>query len=428
MSETHGLPARKAAQTILAEVLHRRRPLDAALAPLNALPSRDAGFARAIASESLRRFGQLDALLRSFVKQLPPPHRAGPTFEILLAGACELLFLEVAPHAAVDAANKLAQQDSRAVHFKPLINAVLRRVTREGQQVIAVQDAERLNTPDWLWSRWSDHYGEATTRAIACAHRLPAPIDIVLKAPDRVSVPAGERIFADVVRIADTARVEDLPGFHGSWWVQDIAASLPARLLGDVHGKEVIDLCAAPGGKTLQLAARGARVTSVERDSERMRRVRENLARLDLTATLVEADVRDFRPWTRAPCVLLDAPCSATGTIRRHPDLPWIKSAADVIACASASAELLDFAADLCAPDGVLVYAVCSLEREEGVEQVDAFLERNEAFVRVPITAAELSGMTDWISSSGDLRTLPCHLAEKGGMDGFYAARFRRIS
>ncbi len=428
MNETQGLPARKAAQSILADVLHRRRPLDAALTPLAALPQRDAGFARAIASETLRRFGQLDALLRGFVKQLPPPHRSGPAFEIMLAGACELLFLDVAPHAAVDAANRLAQADSKAVHFKPLINAVLRRVTREGKEAVAAQDADRLNTPDWLWSRWLEQYGEDQTRAIARAHRLPAPVDIVLKDPNAGTLPDGERIFPDVVRISDTTRVEDLPGFAGSWWVQDLAASLPARLLGDVRDQEVIDLCAAPGGKTLQLAARGARVTAVERDSERMRRVRENLARLDLNATLVESDVRDFRPRAPAPFVLLDAPCSATGTIRRHPDLPWIKAAADVNACASASAELLDSAADLCAPGGLLVYAVCSLEREEGEEQIEAFLERNDSFARARVAASELSGKTEWINAHGDLRTLPSHLGDKGGMDGFYAARLRRVS
>jgi 16S rRNA (cytosine967-C5)-methyltransferase len=428
VNETQGLPARKAAQSILADVLHRRRPLDAALAPLAALPPRDAGFARAIASETLRRFGQLDALLRGFVKQLPPPHRAGPAFEIMLAGACELLFLDVAAHAAVDAANRLAQADNKAVHFKPLINAVLRRVTREGKQAIDAQDADRLNTPDWLWSRWCDQYGEEQTRAITGAHRVPAPVDIVLRNTSVDAVPAGERVFSDVMRISDTARVEDLPGFSGSWWVQDLAASLPARLLGDVQGKDVIDLCAAPGGKTLQLAARGARVTAVERDGERMRRVRENLARLDLKASLIESDVRDFHPKEPAPFVLLDAPCSATGTIRRHPDLPWIKSAADVNACASTSAELLDFATDLCAPGGVLVYAVCSLEREEGEEQIEAFLERNDAFAREPIVASELAGRAEWINAQGDLRTLPNHFADKGGMDGFYAARLRRRS
>jgi 16S rRNA (cytosine967-C5)-methyltransferase len=222
--------------------------------------------------------------------------------------------------------------------------------------------------------------------------------------------------------------VEELPGFDGAWWVQDIAASLPARLLGDIRGQAVLDLCAAPGGKTMQLASRGANVIAVERDGERIKRLSANLERLGLSATLVTADVRDFVPRERAPNVLLDAPCTATGTIRRHPDLPWIKNAADIQACASAAQELIESAADMTAVGGRLVYAVCSLEREEGEEQVEAFLGRRSEFVREPVTAAEMFGIKDWISERGDLRTLPCYMAAQGGMDGFYAARLKRKS
>ncbi len=425
MTAPQGLPARKAAQAILFEVLHRRRPFDLAAQASAGLPPRDAGFARAIASETLRRFGQLDALVRSFVAKLPPPHRAGPAFEILLAGACELLFLDVPPHAAVDAANRLAQADGKAVHFKSLINAVLRRISREGKAAIAAQDAARLNTPDWLWARWIETYGEETARAIAAAHASPAPVDIVF-ARGASARPEGEMLFGNVMRISSSAPVDTLPGFEGSWWVQDAAASIPARLLGDVSGKTVIDLCAAPGGKTMQLADAGAHVVAVERDADRLERVRGNLARLHLDATLVNADVRDFHPEKPAPFVLLDAPCTATGTIRRHPELPWIKGAADVTSCASVSGELLDCAAEMTVPGGLLVYAVCSLEREEGEEQVEAFLARNDDFRREPIAANEVFGLAELVSAKGDLRTLPCHLGSKGGMDGFYAARLRR--
>ena len=427
MTPPQGLPARAAAQTILFEVLHKRRPLDATLDAADHLEPRDQGFARAIASETLRRFGQLDALVRSFVTKLPPPHRAGPTFEILLAGACELLFLDVAAHAAVDAANRLAQTDQKAVHFKSLINAVLRRISREGKGVAAAQDAQRLNTPDWLWTRWCDTYGEETTRRIAEAHAKPAPIDIVLKPGtadhDR---PAGEMLFGEVLRITSDAPIDTLPGFAGHWWVQDAAASLPVRLFGDVRGARVIDLCAAPGGKTMQLAQMGARVTAVERDGERLKRVRGNLDRMGLGAELVTADARDFNPEAPAPFVFLDAPCTATGTIRRHPELPWIKGASDVTLLAGMQGELLDAAAEMTAPDGLLVYAVCSLEREEGIEQIETFLARNDAFVREPVGSREMFDMAELVTPSGDLRTLPCHLAAKGGMDGFYAARLRR--
>ena len=427
--EKAGLQARAAALTALSTVLRKRRPLDAALEEalaVTALAPRDAGFARAIASETLRRFGQIEAMLREFVSKPPAPHRAGAALEILMMGICELLFLKVAAHAAVDAANELAARDSKALHFKPLINAVLRRMSREGEAKIEKQDAERLNTPDWLWSRWRESYGEETARAIAKAHLTPAPLDLMAK--DAVEIPGATRLPGNVLRLSDGARVEELRGFaEGAWWVQDFAATLPARLFGDVKGKTVIDLCAAPGGKTAQLAAAGAHVIAVEREVDRIARLRENLARLHLEAEVVQADVRDFQPEHSAQLVLLDAPCSATGTIRRHPELPWIKSAADVNVCVQNAGELLDAAADMVAENGLLVFAVCSLEREEGVEQIEDFLARNSNFTREPILPDEMFGMSELVSPDGDLRTLPCHMAEEGGMDGFYAARLRRL-
>jgi 16S rRNA (cytosine967-C5)-methyltransferase len=420
-----GLTARAAAGTALFEVLRKRRPLDAALAATAVLEPRDAGFARVIASETLRRFGQLDALIRLYVPKPPARNRAGPTPEILLAGACELLFLDVPAHAAVDAANRLALADDKALHFKSLINAVLRRVARDGKQAIAAQDGTRLNTPDWLWQRWNETYGEKTTRAIACAHQGVPPLDVVSKGG---SVAGAAPLFGNVFRHSEHARVDALPGYNeGEWWVQDAAATLPIALLGDVRGKTVIDLCAAPGGKTAQLAAAGAQVIAVERDATRMARLEENLDRLHLKANLVMQDVRDLHT-EPASFVLLDAPCSATGTIRRHPELPWIKNASDVMLCADAAAELLDTAAGLTAKGGLLVFAVCSLEREEAREQVDDFLRRNAAFSREAVAPGDIFGLGKLIDGRGDLRTLPCHMAEKGGMDGFYAARLRRAS
>ena len=425
-----GLAARQAALDILGEVLRKRRPLDAALShALSAvdLPPRDAGFARAIAGETLRRLGQLETLIRGFVPKAPPPHKAGPTLELLMAGACELLFLNVPAHAAVDAANRLAVKDPKARHFKPLINAVLRRVAREGAGVIAAQDAARLNTPDWLWPRWCETYGEETARAIAAAHLKHAPLDLMMKAA-AIDIEGAVALPGGMLRLNDGARVDTLRGFaEGAWWVQDFAATLPVRLLGDVQGARVIDLCAAPGGKTAELVALGAHVTAVEREPERMARLEENLERLHLDIECVEADLRDYVPDAPAPFVLLDAPCSATGTIRRHPELPWIKSTADITQCADGAAELLDAAAEMVAPGGILVFAVCSLEPEEGSEQIDAFLARNESFARVPVVPGDVFGMGELISAAGDLRTLPCHLSEQGGMDGFYAARLKRV-
>lgn len=430
MGLSAGVPARRAALSVLSDVLRKRRPLDAALdgalAATAGLEPRDAGFARVIATETLRRLGQLDALIRQFVPKPPARNRAGPVPEILLAGACELLFLDVPAHAAVDGANRLAQGDDHAVHFKPLVNAVLRRVAREGKDVLAAQDAPRLNTPDWLWQRWSETYGEDIARAIAGAHQGVPPLDIIVKAES--DIPGAEHFFGRVRRLKEHARVDALPGYaEGVFWVQDAAASLPALLLGEVRGQTVIDLCAAPGGKTAQLAAAGAEVIAVERDGTRMEQLKSNLERLRLKANCVLDDARDWQPEAPAPFVLLDAPCSATGTIRRHPELPWIKNASDVTLCAQAAGELIDAAAEMTAPGGTLVFAVCSLEREEGPEQADAFLERHSEFSRIPVVADEVFGLSELIDARGDLRTLPCHLAERGGMDGFYAARLKRL-
>ena len=424
-----GTASRIAATAILTEVLRKRRPLDEAQEAVLAsshLESRDAGFARAIASETLRRMGQLQALLAAFVPKMPPQHRSGATLEILLAGACELLFLNSPAHATVDAANELAARDKNAVHFRPLINAVLRRISREGATVISAQDVARLNTPDWLWSRWCATYGEETAREIATAHLKLPPLDIHTKTCATMK-PEGDALPGGILRIAGFGRVDALPGYvEGGWWVQDFAASLPARLLGDVHGRTVIDLCAAPGGKCAQLAAAGAHMIAIERDPLRMARLKQNLDRLHLDAELIETDVRDFSPKEPAPFVLLDAPCSATGTIRRHPDLPWIKNAADVNTCADAANDLLDSAAKMLANGGLLVFAVCSLEPEEGREQVDAFLGSHPEFQRAPIKPHDVFGIPELVCD-GDLRTLPSHLPEQGGMDGFYAARLRRL-
>jgi len=428
-----GLPARTAALAILVEVLGRRRPLDETAATvLDAarLERRDGAFARALATTTLRRLGEIEAVMRHFVPKPPPGHRAGPTLEILLLGFCELLFLGVAPHAAVDAANRLARADAKAQHFKGLINAVLRRAAEEGPGLLAPEHAPRLDTPDWLWPRWVENFGEETATAIARAHLETPPLDLKLKREGDpcVSLLDGAELPGGVVRLRDAGRIEELAGFaDGSWWVQDFAAGLPARLLGDVTGRTAIDLCAAPGGKTAQLASLGAHVVAVDRAPDRLTRVRENLARLKLAAQIVEADARDWRPETPALLVLLDAPCTATGTIRRHPDLPWIKSAADITHTSTLQAELLDAAAEMTAPGGTLLYAVCSLEPEEGIEQAESLLRRHADFRRAAIAPADVFGASELLTPAGDLRTLPCHWAEKGGMDGFYAARFRRI-
>ena len=423
MNQT-GQSARKAALAMLSGVLRQKRSLDSQFDAMRGLDARDAGFARALASGTLRHMGILEAVVRKYVPKAPPAHKAGATSEILLLGVCELLILETPAHAAVDAANLLASADGNAVHFKPLINAVLRQVTRDGDTALAGLDLARLSLPDWLWHRWRKQYGEETVRRIAEAQQMPPPLDIVLKEPDS-SFPDSTPLLGSVRRIAEASRIDMLKGFKtGDWWVQDVAATLPARLFGDVDGKRVIDLCAAPGGKTMQLAAAGAQVLSVDIEPSRLQFLKENLIRTRLSAQMIESDARDLR--ARAPLVLIDAPCTATGTIRRHPDLPWIKGAEDVTQAAAKAYEILESGAEMVSQDGLLVFAVCSLEREEGEDQIRTFLASHPDFARQPILPGEVFGHAEWITDKGDLRTLPCHLVDQGGMDGFYVARLRR--
>jgi 16S rRNA (cytosine967-C5)-methyltransferase len=429
-----GLAARVAAADILDGVLRRRRPLDEQLDDAHAdtafaaLPERDRALTRALAATVLRRLGSLRHLIGLFVEQGLP--KDAPRVETaLLLGAAQILFLKVPDHAAVDLSVRLARADRTAIHFSGLVNAVLRRVTREGAERLASLDPVVLDTPDWLMTRWIEAYGEETARAIAAAHAREPALDLTVKGD-----PAGwaEKLDGRVlptgsVRTLAHGTVSALPGYaDGAWWVQDAAAALPARLLGAVDGLRVADLCAAPGGKTAQLAAAGARVTAVDRAPKRLRHVGENLARLSLAADLVCADAAT---WDAEPfdAVLLDAPCSSTGTIRRHPDIPWLKQPADIAKLAALQSRLLDRAVTLTRPGGILVYCTCSLEPEEGETIVAGLLAREPGVRRLPLTAADLFGHDEFITADGDLRTLPCQLpdadAQFSGLDGFYAAR-----
>jgi 16S rRNA (cytosine967-C5)-methyltransferase len=418
------LAARDLALDWLAATLRHARPLDDAMATApEGIAARDRAFAQLLARTVLRRRGQLDDLLARCIER-PLPKGAWLARLILRLGAVQLLFLDTLPHAAVDTAVRLAKQ--RAGRYQKLINGVLRRLAREGAAWRDEQDAPRLNTPDWLWESWTVAYGEDVTRAIAARHLMEPPLDITAKT-DCAEALGATVLPTGTLRRAAGGRVADLPGFAaGDWWVQDAAAALPARLLGDVSGAHVIDLCAAPGGKTAQLAAAGATVTAVDRAAPRLERLSENLARLALPAEVVQADAGTWQPSKLADFVLLDAPCTATGTIRRHPDIPYLKRPADVPAAAAAQARLLANGIRMLAPGGTLVYAVCSLQAEEGPAQIDALLATAATLERVPIDAAEIDGLEDLIDSRGDLRSLPCHLADFGGLDGFYAARLRR--
>ncbi|SDD90246.1 RsmB/NOP family class I SAM-dependent RNA methyltransferase [Rhodospira trueperi] len=423
------IASRHAALVALRQVLDRRRPLDEVLGGAVAgLEARDRAFVHSLVAATLRHLGRIDALLdRCLQRPLPP--KARPVRHVLRLGAAQLLVLGMPSHAAVSTAVDLCVAAKQGGH-KGLVNAVLRRLDREGRAWWNAQDAPRLNTPDWLWKRWRTAYGEETARAIAAAHLLPAPLDLTLRDA------AGAALWADRLGAAvlptgslrlppDHDPVVKLPGYaEGAWWVQDAAAVLPARLLRARPGMRVLDLCAAPGGKTLQLAAAGAEVTALDRSDGRLNRVRENLDRTGLTARPVAADVLTWSPDGEPfDAVLLDAPCSATGTLRRHPDALWLKTPEAVAGLAETQAALLDAAVRLVRPGGVLVYCVCSLQPEEGPTVVAGALERHAALSRDPITPEEVGCLGDLITPDGDLRTLPCHLAEVGGMDGFYAAR-----
>lgn len=423
--------ARAVALDLLQAVLHGKIPLDQALddhPALAALDSRDRGFARAMVATSLRRLGQLDALI-DIALDHPLPRNAKGVQDILRLGACQLLFMDTAPHAAVATAVDLAQARGHGPH-KKLVNAVLRRFAREGGALAGTQDAARMNTPDWLWQSWTAAYGEATCRRIAEAHLTEAPLDIT--APSEAAQWA-EKLDADILltgtlRRAAGGLVAELPGFKdGAWWVQDAAAALPVCLMGEVGGKNIIDLCAAPGGKTAQLAAGGARVTAVDRSEKRLGLVRENLDRLSLEAELVTADGVEWRPAEPADGVLVDAPCSSTGTIRRHPDVARLKTPSDVAKLADVQKRLLSAAVDMVRPGGLIVYCSCSLQPEEGPKQAHDLLEAGAPVSRVPVTPEEVGGLADLVTESFELRTLPYHLDGQGGMDGFYAVRFKRL-
>ena len=439
--EAPGLAVRRVAATIVEGVLRRHRALDemlegadalAATAALSALDERDRALTRALVAIVLRRLGTLRHLLGLLLDH-GLPERAPRVETVLLLGAAQILFLDVPDHAAVDLAVRLAREDRNALHFAGLVNAVLRRVTREGAEKLASLDGPVLDTAPWLFARWSKTYGEATARDIAAANGREPALDLTVKSAAAAwAEKLGGRVLpTGSVRAVAYGLVTALPGFEeGAWWVQDAAASLPARLFGDVTGLRVADLCAAPGGKTAQLICAGAHVTAIDRASGRLNRLRENLSRLSLEAALVCADVERWTAEQTFDAVLLDAPCSSTGTIRRHPDVQGLKRAADIVALSNLQRRLLDRAAALTRPGGTLVYCTCSLEPEEGSAIVADLLARDQNLRRVPIGASDVGGEAAFISADGDLRTLPCHLPDAdsrlAGVDGFYAARLEK--
>ncbi len=463
--------ARVAAAELLIAVLDRGRALEDALTETQsfaALEGRDRAFARALVTAALRRLGSVNAVLSRFLER-PLPESAQHARALLHIGATQLLVLGTPAHAAVGETVEAANTLRQARGFAKLMNAVLRRVAREGA---AIWDSLPAGSdlPSWLFTRWRAAYAEDAAK-IAQALLNEPPLDLTLKSDTSawaerlggVLTPTGsvrllpfslaekgsgdegrgsarrgeksdsphsesvQQLHAVTPSPHGRSGVENLPGFSdGAWWVQDAAATLPAQALGDVRGKRVLDLCAAPGGKTLQLAAAGAHVTAVDKSEARLKRLRENLARTKLEAEVICADALGYCAAEPFDAVLLDAPCTSTGTLRRHPDVAWLRRPTDIRALAELQAQLLAAAAAQLKPGAPLVYAVCSLEPEEGPGVVAAAL--TQGWRRDPIKPGEIAGADEFLTPDGDLRTLPSRWPEIGGLDGFYVARLQRNS
>ena len=435
---TDGLAARHAAIELLSSVFKSGQPFDelfqksctsGALQPFEA---RDRALVRLICATVLRRKGQIEDALSRFLER-PLPGKAGKTREILQTAAAQLLFLDTPPHAAIDLAVRCAASERTSLPFKGLVNAVLRRLSENALAILDEQNAPRLNTPSWLWQSWCDAYGADQALGIALAHLREPPLDLTTRSDphDWTARLKGHLMPSGSVRLVSAGRITELDGYEeGAWWVQDAAAALPARLFGDLDGAEVLELCAAPGGKTAQLAASGARVTAVDVNPARIARLEQNLARLGLKANCVAASAATYTPDNAPQFILLDAPCSSTGTIRRHPDIAHTKTKKSVRELAGVQQRMLDHALDVLAPGGTLVFCTCSLQPEEGEYHAARVLQRGDV-ARRAISPAEIGGMPECLTADGDLRTLPCHYTHDDstlcGLDGFFAMRLQKL-
>jgi 16S rRNA (cytosine967-C5)-methyltransferase len=435
-AERPGLAARQVATSLLSAVLDERRSLDGLLDPTGglpayrALPDRDRRLVHAIVGTGLRRHGEIRAALDQLIEKRPP-RKTGSLMRAIEIAATQILFMGIADHAAVSVALDQLDADPAARHYKGFANAVLRRLARERDGILAGSSL-RLNTPDWLWSRWAANYGDAAADQIAAAHLVEPSLDLTVKGDPGIW---AERLGGIVlptgsIRLVPAGPIDDLPGFaEGSWWVQDAAAALPARLLGDVAGMRVADLCAAPGGKTAQLAQAGAKVTAVDISATRLDRLTANLARLGLSAETVAADVLTWKPDEPFDAVLLDAPCTSTGTIRRHPDIPWLKRPDDIPALAELQAKMIDRAVGMLKSGGTLIYCTCSLEPDEGEAQLARALVRHPLSL-IPVVGGEIGGLIEAVTPAGTVRTLPTQLpletTRLSGLDGFFISRLRK--
>jgi 16S rRNA (cytosine967-C5)-methyltransferase len=437
--EIPGLAVRKTAARLLGAVIDAHTPLDALTDNEHghpqylALSARDRALLRAILATALRHRVTIEKLIARRLDR-PLPGNAHSLSHILHVGAAQMLFLDVPDSAAVDLAVAHAKSDPRSARFGSLVNAVLRGLGRVKERALPAELKANDDAPDWFSQRLRQAYGDEKAVAILAMHRVEAPVDLTVKSDPEVWAEklGGIVLPTGGVRLARlTGAVAEMPGFEdGAWWIQDAAASLPARLLGDVSGLSVADLCAAPGGKTAQLALAGAKVTAVDQSKSRLVRLSANLARLGLEADVVQADLLKWQPAIPFDAILLDAPCSSTGTVRRHPDVPWSKSPEDIAKLAALQRRLLDRALGLLKPGGRLVFSNCSLDPSEGEELVAAFLAETKGVSLDPVLPGEISGVAPFLTAEGMLRTTPADMGLEtpalSGMDGFFAARLRK--
>ncbi len=424
-------PPRMAALAALRAIRHDATALQDALGATRSRlkETRDRAFHHQLVMTTIRHGGEIEAVLKVFL-QRKPKGRAEIIIDILHLGIAQVLYLDVPVYAATSTTVDLVRHSGLAGHVK-LVNAIMRRVVEKGSGVLEKLDAPRLNTPDWLWHNWSAAYGMETCRAIAQANACEPDLDLSLKeinqGPDWAEKLAGNVLPNGSVRLNSGGQIEALDGYkEGLWWVQDAAATLPVTLLGDVSGLSVVDLCAAPGGKTMQLASAGAIVSALDRSKKRLKVLHRNLYRTHLKARVIHADALTWNPDELFDGVLLDAPCSATGTLRRHPDIALHKSQQDIISLTALQDDLIDAACKMVKPGGLLIYCTCSLQPEEGPERISAALERGLPLEIIPPTPNEFPGLSHAITPEGALRTLPSHWPEYGGLDGFYAVRLKK--
>ena len=434
-----GLVARKIAAKLLGSVLDEKKKLDLLIDRQNGdyaylgLIAKDRALIRAILMICLRRKGQIDDALRQVLDRKTPKNATHLTHSLSVAAA-QILFLDIPDSAAVNLAVTSIAEDRRTSRFSNLANAVLRRLSREKEEILNAQDISRLSMPAWFFKRLRKSYGKTRASEIAEILSEEAALDVSVKSDPEgwakkfsgITLPNG------TVRLKPHGPIPEMEGYEeGEWWIQDAAASLPARLLGDISGLETADLCAAPGGKTAQLALAGAQVTCVEISTSRQERLQSNLSRLKLNANIVIADILVWQPQQLFDAVLLDAPCSSTGTVRRHPDILWTKSTDDITTLASLQFQMWNSAIEFVKPGGIIVFSNCSLDREEGEDLYARMLSQRNDIEAFPIEADEVPGLSDAITRQGTLRTLPIYYPNQetrmAGLDGFFAARLRRL-